>query len=505
MSIRSALACALASIVLAFAGPVAAQGLQPTGQPSAYRFYVSHDGTYLMVDDADVDGDLGGNVGLMLDYGHRPFALDDIEYNTFRVPEPTGSELDLNGGMFVGQLHGSVSFLERVRIGLVLPIIFYTFGEGDRWNITVDGMPRPQELLGGSGGGLGDPRLHALVDIIDIDETRLIGLAVAAWATAPFAQLTNLGPRYAGEPSVSLGGHMIFSLAVEGFRASVNLGASWRDEAQVILSRRTAELYWGVGARYDFDMTWGVLAEIVMQTTFGLVFDDEAPTEVRVAGSVRIGDLQLQAGVGFGVAYAIGVPVVRGFLGGTFTPVGTPDSDSDGLDDDHDACPGDPEDLDGHGDEDGCPDDDNDEDGVPDANDSCPGEAEDMDGNTDDDGCPDDDDDADGVSDGYDSCPGTPEDRDGDRDTDGCPDADTDRDGIDDDADTCPNDPEDTDGLGDEDGCPEEDFDGDGVADTDDECSDQAEDDDGYQDSDGCPEEGRGGGGGGGGRRRRPR
>lgn len=495
-----ALALFAAGIASASGAALAQGGVLPTGEPSAYRFYTSHDGTYLMIDDASVVDELGGNVGLVLDYAHRPFALDDIEYNTFSPahPVPTGTELDLNGGTFVGQLHGSVSLFSRVRIGLSLPIVLYTFGQGYSWSVIVGGVPRSQNLPAGSGGGLGDPRLHALVEILDPAETGFFGLAVAAWVTAPFGQLT-LARRYVGEPGVSLGGHLIFSVRVEGFRAALNLGGSWREEARIIQSGRTAELTWGLGARYDFDATWGVLAELAMQTTFGTVFDDEAPTEVRVAAVARLGDVQIDAGLGFGIAYAIGVPVVRALVGVSWAPHGTPDSDHDGVDDTADGCPGEPEDLDGNADQDGCPDEDDDEDGIPDATDACVGEAEDVDGNADEDGCPDEDDDGDGVRDGYDSCPQEAEDVDGDRDADGCPDDDADRDHIPDGTDQCPGEPEDTDGLGDEDGCPEDDFDGDGVADVDDECAEQAEDDDGYQDADGCPDEGRGS------TRRRPR
>ena len=66
------------------------------------------------------------------------------------------------------------------------------------------------------------------------------------------------------------------------------------------------------------------------------------------------------------------------------------DGDGDGIPDDVDACPADPEDLDGFQDEDGCPDLDNDGDGVPDTIDACPDQAEDLDGFEDDDGCPED-------------------------------------------------------------------------------------------------------------------
>jgi outer membrane protein OmpA-like peptidoglycan-associated protein len=65
------------------------------------------------------------------------------------------------------------------------------------------------------------------------------------------------------------------------------------------------------------------------------------------------------------------------------------DRDGDGIDDEVDKCPDEPEDKDGFEDKDGCPDLDNDKDGIPDKVDACPNEAETVNGVDDADGCPD--------------------------------------------------------------------------------------------------------------------
>ena len=67
---------------------------------------------------------------------------------------------------------------------------------------------------------------------------------------------------------------------------------------------------------------------------------------------------------------------------------GGSDRDGDGIGDDMDRCPDDPEDRDGFQDEDGCPDPDNDQDGILDIDDKCPAQPEDKDGRQDEDGCP---------------------------------------------------------------------------------------------------------------------
>lgn len=98
------------------------------------------------------------------------------------------------------------------------------------------------------------------------------------------------------------------------------------------------------------------------------------------------------------------------------------DRDGDGLANDVDACPDEPEDIDGFEDTDGCPDLDNDADGIVDGDDACPNEAEDADGFEDTDGCPDPDNDRDGILDGDDACPNDAEVVNGIDDLDGCPD-----------------------------------------------------------------------------------
>jgi hypothetical protein len=466
----------------------AAQAYPITGRPSANRFYRAPGLRYMMVDDAETPGALQPSLDLTFDYAHRPMAIDDVPYYTSGGPM-TGEELDLVGGTATLQITGAIAIADRVQIGLNVPLVLHTFGSGYSWVETSGGRTITQHIPAGDGTTLGDPRLHVLVNLIDPDEASGIGLGIAAWVTAPVAHAI-LPDRYAGDPSVAFGSHLAFSLHIEGFRAAINLGFGYHDESKLLLSARTTEMTWGAAALYDFSEIFTLLVELTGATTFGLVFDNEAPTEIRAGVRFRAGDFTFDLGAGAGLAYAIGVPIFRILGGAAWSPRVVGDSDHDGIADDVDGCPGEGEDLDGFADEDGCPEEDDDGDQIADDVDQCPSEAEDRDDHDDEDGCPDPDDDGDGVIDGYDSCPNEPEDVDGDRDTDGCPDSDRDRDGLQDGADVCPEEAEDTDGLGDEDGCPETDFDNDGVPDDADECADRAEDRDGFQDADGCPEEG---------------
>jgi len=98
------------------------------------------------------------------------------------------------------------------------------------------------------------------------------------------------------------------------------------------------------------------------------------------------------------------------------------DRDGDAIWDHQDKCPDEPEDYDGHLDEDGCPDHDRDGDLIEDSADLCPDEPEDRDDYQDEDGCPEPDNDGDGILDGDDGCPNEPETMNGYLDSDGCPD-----------------------------------------------------------------------------------
>ena len=98
------------------------------------------------------------------------------------------------------------------------------------------------------------------------------------------------------------------------------------------------------------------------------------------------------------------------------------DTDGDGIPDEVDACPTEPEDHKEPDPGDGCPaPSDRDGDGIPDQADKCPDQPEDKDGIDDQDGCPEDDADNDGIPDVKDACPKEPGQPDPDPKKNGCP------------------------------------------------------------------------------------
>ena len=335
---------------------------------------------------------------------------------------------------------------------------------------------------------MGNPGLD--LRVVALDRKEAFELAFAATARAPIgaqdALVADDGPTVA--PRVIVGRQ----LDENGTFVGASVGTLLRGSRGVGDLDVGSELTFNAGALVAANRSFGVTAEISGTTGFEDPFA-ERQTPLELTGGLRwnAGGIVAAAGAGTGITSGYGAPDVRLLASIGYMPEAEAergDRDRDGLYDDVDRCPDEPEDKDGHQDEDGCPDPDNDGDGIPDAVDKCPNEPEDKDGFQDADGCPEADNDADGIVDASDKCPNQPEDKDGFQDDDGCPDTDNDGDGIPDAVDKCVSDPEDKDGWQDDDGCPEADNDADGIPDATDQCPNEAETKNGKDDEDGCPD-----------------
>ncbi|NIR35215.1 MAG: OmpA family protein, partial [Actinobacteria bacterium] len=141
-----------------------------------------------------------------------------------------------------------------------------------------------------------------------------------------------------------------------------------------------------------------IVAEVAAATTTRDFFSAAGtPAEGRLGIEHWLNpDWRIGAFAGTGLSRGVGAPDWRVGLHVAFgvqPPRPRPhwtadDQDGDGIPDDEDECPTEPEDKDGFEDEDGCPDIDNDSDGYLDVDDPCPDEPE-TEGGLSDDGCPD--------------------------------------------------------------------------------------------------------------------
>ncbi|HEX2689766.1 MAG TPA: OmpA family protein [Kofleriaceae bacterium] len=499
MSVRIARAAIVASIV----GASTLATAEPAGNIDLSGFRPAMDSRgYLTVNASQVLGDRELSFGLgSLAWGHSLLTLDG-NGSTYSIDNIISATLIGAFGIHAGPI--------ELEFGASVPFLIMS---GDR------GPDRGDLEFKLDGQGIGNIGLHFKTRFLKTSRAPHVGLGVIASVYLPTVNPTD---RFLGEgksnPPGSGDGKLVPQVIgildkefgrTGAFRVALNAGIRLRasdtftnndagaDGAPVTNQSITAgtEIPFGVGLAYalsrqKFDLVGEVYGAIPLDS-----HENYMPLEV--LGGVKLylaRNSFLSLGAGRGLVPGQGAnPDFRAMIGIVFEPnIG--DRDGDGIKDDVDKCPDDPEDFDGFEDEDGCPDPDNDRDGIPDVDDKCPDIPEDKDGVEDEDGCPEgdkNDRDGDGIPDNVDKCPDQPEDFDGFQDEDGCPDPDNDGDGIPDVDDLCPNDPEDKDGFEDQDGCPDPDNDHDRIPDKDDKCPNEPETYNGFEDEDGCPDRGR--------------
>jgi outer membrane protein OmpA-like peptidoglycan-associated protein len=462
---------------------------------------------YITVNASQTLGHKELSFGLVTNWGRNMLTLEDgnREYVVNNIITPT--------------LIGAIGIKAGLdfEIGLSIP---FGIMNGDR-NPNDDGGtpsdPNDDANFKFEGQGVGNVGLHVKARFLNTSKGRRIGLAVIGSVILPTATESDkwLGegkvtPQVLGVIDKEFGEKSQLRVAAQG-GIRIRSKQTFTDMTTGLTpapmtTGQTVEI--GPSIPFGAGIAWALVPQkfdLVGEVLGELPLGGENYFPLEAIGGIKLylarnSFLTLGGGVGF-IPDKGGNPDIRGFIGIVFEPnIG--DRDGDGLKDDVDKCPDDPEDFDDFEDEDGCPEPDNDLDGIPDVNDKCPNEPEDKDGIDDEDGCPEKnelDRDGDGILDKDDDCPDRPEDKDKFEDTDGCPDPDNDKDGILDVDDVCPDDPEDKDGFKDSDGCPDNDNDEDRIPDKSDKCPGKDGEDlnttketyNGVDDDDGCPDRGR--------------
>jgi OOP family OmpA-OmpF porin len=410
---------------------------------------------------ADAGGDLS------LDAFHH--AIDSRGYITANASEVLGAQ-EFSFGLVTSWGHGVLSFADGARRYAITDVISPTLQAAVGLHLGLDlelGLTLPFHIVSGDvdGQGLGDVGAHVKVRLVDAARHPFgVALLVSAyWADGHEASA------WLGERGVTFAPWLLVDRRLGAkLRVGVNLGVKLRPEPRGFtddgMTGKT------ITARSELPFAAALSYAIVAQKldvvgeVFGSVpLGGENYFPLEVVGALKLylansSYLLLGGGAGLVPGEAGGAnPDARAFIGILFEPK-SGDRDGDGVRDNLDRCPDDPEDRDDFEDADGCPEPDNDRDTILDEDDACPDDPEDFDDFEDADGCPEQqvlDRDGDHIADASDGCPDQPEDVDGFEDADGCPDPDNDGDHILDVDDVCPNEPETTNGFQDDDGCPD--------------------------------------------------
>lgn len=436
----------------------------------------------------DILGKNDISFGLVIDYGR----------NLLRVEDKGQDAPQLISHSFQGTFSFNYGIENILLVGLTLP--FNLMSGEQQVNPANPADPTTPGWFTGQldSQTLGFIAAHAKVRMLRVE--RGFGLALAAQVGVP---VTNAFRNAGADPSVwfwpQLIGEKRFGSTGQ-FKIGANVGFRAHAPSDTVLDLKDGQFRDGNRLTYGLGASYRILESVdLVGDTYATYLISDASSKIKPSNEATGGlkifverNSYLMLGAGSRLTSGFEAADLRAFVGFIFEPsIG--DRDGDGIKDDVDKCPDNPEDFDGFQDEDGCPDPDNDNDGILDKDDRCPNEPEDRDGDQDEDGCPegsDGDRDGDGILDSKDKCPDDPEDKDGFQDTDGCPDPDNDQDGIPDKKDLCPNDPEDKDGFEDQDGCPDPDNDKDQIPDVSDKCPNEPETYNGFQDEDGCPDKG---------------
>jgi outer membrane protein OmpA-like peptidoglycan-associated protein len=354
-------------------------------------------------DTLDLRGEMRPAIGLVLDYGDKPYVLVN----------PNGSE---NAGIVSDQLFvhvgGSIVLLSRVRVGVSLPVLMTQDGS------ETGGVVNGQRVVGSTSGGIGDVRLGADVRLVGHYGDALT-LAVGGRLWLPSGSSQN----YLGDGSVRAGPQVSTSGDLDAFVYSASLGIVYRANTDGFAGHPTgSEVAFGgaAGVRIlDKKLVMG--PEIWGSTVLADALGAHTTPLALVAGAhYTAGNFRFGAGLGPGLSHAAGTSIFRALASIEYVPpfanavtvAPSPDRDRDGVADIDDACP----------DSSGVPTADPQTNGCPPPRPAAPLDR-----------------DGDGVADGQDACPEVAGVRSDDPKANGCPvDPDRDKDGILNEVDACP-------------------------------------------------------------------
>lgn len=348
----------------------------------------------------------------------------DGNKGSYANPVDTQTSMYLNVG---------AEFLKRIQVQIAFPAILY-----QTTNVTKG------DLVSAQGSAPGDLRIEARA-VVFRNDARTFRLGANAAVMAPSGNEGSWGGE--GKASGFLG--LAAEYDLKSLYVDLNTGFMFRPRSDLNSKTFIVGNDWryGLGVYVPLrDDTFRVgaalfgTASIEPEAAFDsknstlewmaegkMVLDQKKRLLLGFGGGTRLTpgyapDLRLVATIGYHIPIQDTVPPSPPRKFRIIEEARPADTDKDGIPDDIDLCPTEPEDHKPPNSDDGCPaPPDRDGDGIPDSNDKCPDQPEDFDKIADGDGCPEDDFDTDGVGDAVDACPKEPGEPSAEKDKNGCP------------------------------------------------------------------------------------
>ncbi|WP_234023657.1 OmpA family protein [Sorangium cellulosum] len=363
-----------------------------------------------------------GQFGLGL--GLNPFRVENMLNDPRAADRFSRANGEPVSSQLIGYFNGGVEFLDRFGLQVGLPIIAYQ--TSNRTNDSA--VAGAEDAASPSAAAFMDLRLDARA-VLYRSEDRFFKLGVNAAAWVPTGGDKSFAGDHSASASLGLSGELDF----KSMFFVLNTGLHFRPFSSLNDFNVSNEWTWGLGGFVPLrDGKLRLGAQIFGSTGVGrdtTFTGDNTPVEWMAEGRIALDEKKKAwAGIGGGtrlsggyapdfrlvgvIGYAFGISDVEPASPGrrfTAAPPRSADTDKDGLPDDIDLCPTDPEDGKPPNADDGCPAlPDRDGDGIPDTSDKCPDQPEDFDKIDDRDGCPEDDADQDQIADAKDACPKEP-------------------------------------------------------------------------------------------------
>ncbi len=390
--------CVFATVTFA----AIAASAQPKAEGFALNRYEPSDrgSDWFANESLDLRGHLRGAAGLVLDYGHKPLVIYDLD----------GDERStIVENQLFGHVGGAIVLSDMIRVGLDLPVALWQSGDG--------GSTATQTFESSNATTLGDARLSGNVRLLG-QYREPFTLAAGLWLHVP----TGSRDAFTGDGNVRVHPQLMAAGDVGMFTYAARAGVNVRGNSDDFAGSPTGTEVAFAGAAgvrlLEGKITLGpeFFGSTVVTDADAFFKRRTSPFEVVFGGHFQAAkQVKVGVGVGPGMTRAFGTPQLRMLAGVEWVepapekkaPPPPADRDGDGIYDREDACP----DVPGVRTDDpktnGCPPpSDRDKDTIIDPEDACPDEPGVKTDDPKTNGCPaPKDTDGDGILDPVDACP----------------------------------------------------------------------------------------------------